>query len=167
LTITAAWADVEERRPLLVLDVDQLERLHRGGLVDRSDAGDELALVAHLVDREIRLVGRHAERLEMPDGVLGDVLVRDDGLHARMLLRARGVDVEDACAVVRRAQSLAGEHARSRPVGHVLRAPGDVRHPVVAGKPCADRLHREPPFEAAFAAAVPFATDSTAAMILT
>ena len=54
-------------------------------------------------------------------------------------------------------KALAGEHALDRLVGHVLRPPGDVGDPVVAGEPSADGLHTAPAFE----------TDSTASRILT
>ena len=150
-------ADVEERLAHLVLHVDQVERLDRRRLVDSRHAADQLALEANLVLGEVRLVGRDAERLEMADDVLRHVLVGRHGEHAGMRLGPRRVDADDARAVVRRAQALAGEHALGRLVGHVLRAPGDVGDPVVAGESSADGLHTEPAF----------ATDSTASRILT
>ena len=134
-------AHVEERRPLLELDLDRLDCLARGVVVDRRHGRDRLPLVADVVLGEQRLVGRDPERLEMAVDVLRDVGVRDDREHPWECLRLRRVEARDPCMVVRRAQGLHPERPRDPDVVDVGRAPGDVRDPVVPGQPCPNRLH--------------------------
>jgi hypothetical protein len=71
-------SDVEERRALVVLDLDQFDRLAGSLLVDRCYGRDRLAFVTDFVDGEQRLVGRDPERLEVPVDIVGDVLVSDE-----------------------------------------------------------------------------------------
>ena len=66
-------ADVEERRPLLVGDLDRLDGGLRGLLRLGRDRGDRLALVADLAVGEQRLVAGNAEPLEVAVDVLRDV----------------------------------------------------------------------------------------------
>src|SRR5437764_15335783 len=73
---------VEHRRTLLVLDLDRLDRLERGGLVLGSDRRDRLAAVADIVLREQWLVGGNAEGLQVAIDVLRHVPVRDHGAHS-------------------------------------------------------------------------------------
>ena len=69
-------------RALLELDLDRLDRRLRGLLVLGGDDGDRLALVAHVVLGQQRLVAGDAERLEVPVDVPRDVLLGDDGVDA-------------------------------------------------------------------------------------
>ena len=85
-------ADVEERRPLLVVDLDRVDRRLARPPRLGGDDGDRLALVAHLALGEQRLVGRDAERLEVAVDVLRDVRVRDDRVDARHRLGLAGVE---------------------------------------------------------------------------
>ncbi len=63
-----AEADVEERRLLGEVDLDRLDRRHRRLLVLGGDDRDRLALVAHVVLRQQRLVVGDAERGQVPVG---------------------------------------------------------------------------------------------------
>ena len=65
--------DVEQRGALLERDLDRVDGGARRLLGVRGDGGDRLAAVPHLAVGEQRLVGRHAETLEMAVDVLGDV----------------------------------------------------------------------------------------------
>ena len=140
----------------------------------RRDDRDRLAQVAHLVLREQRLVGRDAERREMPVLEQRHVLPRDhvDALHRLGLAR---VEVRHRRAVHGRAERLHPERAGHPDVVDEHGAPGHVGDAVVAGDACADRLHATPPrFVIAVPAAVtvrsnesPRAAAATASMILT
>ncbi len=113
----------------------------RGLLGVGGDRGDRLAPVPHLALGEQRLVGRHAETLEMAVDVLGNVDMGDhraDALHRFGLGR---VEPRDHGMVVRGAQRL---HPQSPPHAYivdVLGAPRDVGDTVVARQAGADGLH--------------------------
>ncbi len=117
------------------------ERLALGG-----DERDRLAEVAHLVLRQQRLVGRDAERGEVPVLEQRDVLPGDDGVDARHRLGLARVEARDPRVVVRGAERLRPERSRDAHVVDVRRPAGDVRDAVVAWDPCADDLHSAPPF---------------------
>src|SRR5207245_4616037 len=104
------------------------------------DDGDRLAPVTDLVLGEQRLVGRHPESLEVAVDVLGDILVRDYGVHPAERLGLARVEARDARVVVRRAERLGPEHLRDADVVDELRAAGDVAEAVVPRKTCADGL---------------------------
>ncbi len=168
-------ADVEERGSLLELDVDRLDGRHRRLFVLRGHDRDRLALVANLVLREKRLVGRDAERREVPVLEERHIRVRDHRVDAGHGLCLRRVEGRDRRAVERRAERLRPEHAGHAHVVDVGRPPGDVPDPVVAREPCADGLHETPPrFVIPGLGAVtvrsnesPRATAATASMIFT
>ena len=100
--------DGEDRLERLVVDVDQRQRLVRGVLVERGDGGDGLADVAHLVDRERRLVLRRRHDPHL----LGHVRAGDDRDHAGMRQRAGDVEALDARVRLRRSQQAPVQHAR-------------------------------------------------------
>ena len=109
--------DGQDRFERLVLDVDERQRLERGVLIERCDGRDGLADVAHLVDRERRLVlgRRHDPHL------LGHVLARDDGHHAGMGERAPDVELHDPGVGLGRPEQAPVKHARQDDVVGVLR----------------------------------------------
>ena len=138
-------ADVEQRGALLEADLDRVDRGRGELLALGRDERDRLAEVAHLVLREQRLVGRDAERGEVPVLEQRDVLPGDDGMHAGHRLGLRRVELRDPRVVVRRAERLRPERPRDAHVVDVRRPAGDVRDAVVAGDSCADDLHSAPP----------------------
>ena len=140
-------ADVEQRRPLLEADLDRVDRGSGERLALRGDERDRLAEVAHLVLREQRLVGRDAERGEVPVLEQGDVLPGDHRVDAGHRLGLRRVEARDCRVVVRGAERLRPERSRDAHVVDVRRPAGDVRDAVVARDPCADDLHSAPPFD--------------------
>ncbi len=85
-------ADVEERRALLVADLDRLDGRQRGSSESGRDGGDRLAQVANLALGEQRLVGGDAEALEVAVDVLRHVGVRDDRADALQRLGLAGVE---------------------------------------------------------------------------
>jgi hypothetical protein len=89
--------DVEDGLALLVVHPDGGGGGEGGLLGLRRDGRDDLALPAHLVLGEQRLVGRHAERLQVPVDVLRDVPVRDDRVDAGIASAAL-VSMERICA---------------------------------------------------------------------
>ena len=134
-------ADVEERRPLFVFDLDQLDGLAGGVLVPRRDHGDRLPLVADVVLGEQRLVRRDTERFEVAVNVFWHVLVGDDGMDARQRLRLARVETRDGRVVVGRTQRLRPENAADADIVDVRRAPGDVGDAVVTWKSRSYGLH--------------------------
>ena len=167
--------DVEERLALLELDPDRVDGRLGRVLVLGRDERDRLALVPHLVVGEERLVGRDPERGEVAVLEERHVVCRDHRADAGHRLGLRRVEAGERRAVVRRAERLRPERAGDPHVVDVLRTPGDVLDPVVAGDPCADRLHWTPPrFVIPGLVAVtvrsnssPRATAATASMIFT
>jgi hypothetical protein len=79
--------EAEHRRQLVVLDIDQLDRLPSRVQVDGGDRGHRVADVADLVDGQDRLVAKHrAEpRLDVRPG--GEIGTGQDGHHAGHGLR--------------------------------------------------------------------------------
>ena len=139
-----AHADVEQRRLLGEVDLDGVDRGHRRLLVGCGDERDRLALVAHVLLRQERLVLGDAEGREVPVREERHVLPRDDRVDARQRLGLRRVEPCDVGVVDRRAQRLRPERPRDAHVVDERRPTGDVRDTVVAWKACADRLHSDP-----------------------
>ena len=134
-------AHVEERRPLLVLDLDQTDRLARGVLVHCGDSCDRLTLVADFVDGEQWLVRRDSERLQVAVDVVRNVLVGDHRMHAGQRFGLARVEASDCGVVVGRAQRLRPERAADADVVDVLCLARDVRDAVVTRESRADGLH--------------------------
>ena len=138
-------AHVEHCGPLVELDVDPGDGLGGGLLVVCGDERDRLALVAHLVLRQQRLVGRDPQSREVPVLEQWHVLPGDDRVHAGHLLGRSRVHACDPRVVVRRAKRLHPQGSGDADVVDVGRAAGDVGDPVVARDSCADDLHSAPP----------------------
>ena len=101
--------DGHHRRQNFVLDIDQRQRAKRRLLVVGNHRRDQIAVIAHLVDRENGLIlDAHAV-----DGIEPlEVFAGDDGVNAGSLRGARGIDSADARVRVRAAQDLGVQHAR-------------------------------------------------------
>ena len=167
--------DVQQRRLLGDVELDGVDRFQGGLLVLRRDECDRLPLVAKVVLREQRLVGRDPERGQVPVLEQWDVLPRDHRMDALHRLGRAGVEPGDVRAMDRRAERLDPERPRDADVVDEGRASGDVLDAVVARKACADRFHFTPPMLVmpGLAAVVarsnesPRATAATASMIFT
>ncbi len=111
------------RRQLLVLHLDEVQRLRRRRLVHRGNRHHRLALVADdLAGQEGPVaqggpVERVAER-EVGGG--------QDGIHARHLARRAHVHAEQARVRIRRAQQARVRHARQLHVAEIPRAARDL-----------------------------------------
>ena len=139
-----AHADVEQRGLLREVDLDGVDRGHRRLLVVGGDERDRLALVAHVLLRQQRLVLGDAEAGQVPvhrSGTSSHVMTAWTPGIASAFGR---VEPRDVGVVHRRAQRLRPERARDADVVDERRPPGDVRDAVVAREPCADRLHSDP-----------------------
>ena len=119
-------ADVEERGPLLVGDLDRLDGGECNSLGVGRDGCDRLALVANLAVSEQRLVGRDAEAFEVAVDILRHVGVRHDRAHARDCLGLARVERRDDRVVMRRAKCLHPECLADTNIVDVLGAAGDM-----------------------------------------
>ena len=88
-----------------------------------GDERDGFPEVAHAFVREHWLVGE----LEPVAFRAGNVVVRQDGMHAGHAERPGDVDRDDARVRVRAAQRVAPEHARGLEVARVCELAGDLR----------------------------------------
>ena len=123
------WVDDERQR--LEVDLDALDCLGGGGLVDRRDGQDCLALVERL----------HGEGALGVGVVVGRQILRgDDALDAGHAQRGAGVDASDASVRHRARQNLGEEHAFGAEVLRVPSLAGDLRHQVGRYDVLADEL---------------------------
>ena len=106
---------IGDRRQRLEVDLDLRGGAARGLGVVGGDDRDRLALVAHLVPGEDRLVGD----LEPVGLAAGDVLVGEDRVHAGDGERGRDVELADAGARVGAAEGGAPQHPVGPQVGRV------------------------------------------------
>jgi hypothetical protein len=102
---------VVDRRQLLVVDFDQLDRIGRDVAVLRDHEGDLLVLEQHLA------VGQHhlhiARERRHPVQVQGlQVLRREHRMHAGQRLRLRDIDRPDPRVAILAAHEVAEQHAR-------------------------------------------------------
>ncbi len=148
-------ADVEERGPFLVGDLDRLDGRECDGLRVGGDSCDRLALVANLAVSEQRLVGWNPEAFEVPVDVLRHIGVRHNRAYARQRLGLAGVERGDDRMVMRRAERLHPEVLTDANIVDVLRAAGDMADAVVPWEACADGLHAALPLAAASCSAEP------------
>ena len=109
--------DVRDHRQFLVLDLDQLDRRHRGRHGLGRDRSDLLAVEAHLVDREDRPV---LDRVSVVRVEVVEIGAREDADDAGHALGGRGVDRGDPAVGDRAAQHLAVEHPRNQQVADEL-----------------------------------------------
>ena len=109
---------IEVRRQRLVLDLDQLQRLLRDFFGHGSHAGDVVADVTHLADRQRSLVVTDRKNSIL----IRSIFARNDRNHAIQGSRATGVDALDQRMWIRRMQNLANQHSGQAEVVGVLAA---------------------------------------------
>ena len=127
--------EADHRGRLLVLDLDQLGRILRGGLGVGDDERDGLAHIGHAVLRQHRIVRLlHAFAVLVLQGDAADdrleagafgIGMGQHGAHAGHGQRGRGVDADDAGGGVRRAQHRGVELPWKVPVAGIAALPGD------------------------------------------
>ena len=132
-------------RQHFVFHVDQFHRLLRHVQVDGGHTGDGMALVQHFAVGQYVVAGvaQVDDRLAQVGELVRDlreVVGRDNGPHARMGLRAAGVDVFDPRVGMGTALDGAVQQPRQLDIGAVDRPAGDLVHPVVANRTGADDL---------------------------
>ena len=116
--------DAGGHRKVVVVDADRAQRRNRLRFAVGRDGADDVADVAHRVDRDDRLildvvaVERHH--------VHGNVVARQHGAHAGHRSRGRSVDACHACVRSRAAQHFGVQHAGQHDVGAVDRAAADL-----------------------------------------
>ena len=142
---------IENERQLLVVDLDELERLLGHVPVDRGHGGHGLAdethrVVEHVAQVRSDILGRVAVLATPGDGARTvDHLVRlvcDDGPHARQGLSPRRVDTADARVWVRAPQDASVQHPRKPHVTCIGGLPGDTLVGIDAGDVVTNRVHR-------------------------
>jgi hypothetical protein len=126
---------VEDGGQLLVVDLDEVERLLRGVLVDGGDGGDALADEADAAAGED---GHVAQEGAVDSAV--DVLAGDDRVDAGEGRGGGGVDAADESVGVGAVEHLAPEDAGQGEVGGVDGAPGDLVGALDARRRLADDL---------------------------
>ena len=125
---------VDDRRQLLVLHDDLVERTTGDLRVVGGDDRDGLALVPHLVEGEHRLIGHlHAVGL-----LAWDVVVGEHGGDAGHGQRAGGVEADDASPRVRAAQRGAPQGPAQVQIGRVGEVAGDLERAVGSGRRVTD-----------------------------
>ena len=125
--------DVEHRRELLVVDPHLGERLERLALGAGDDRHDRLALVAHLVGRERRLVVlAEVQEREQRVEIARHIRAADDAAHARHALRLARIDAADARVMMRRTQHLQVQQAGELVVVEERGCAGDMADHVLA-----------------------------------
>ncbi len=139
--------DVDDMRQDFVFDLDQRAGLGRRRRIDRGHRGDRVAFIEHLLARHdvaghVPEVDRDALGADVGEILIGEILRRDDRLHARQLLGLRGVDRLDARMRMGAAQDLAVERAGQRVVVAVFGRAGHFRHAVRSNGSRANPLKR-------------------------
>ena len=116
---------VEDRRQLLVVDQDELCGLVGDMGVARQHDGDRLADIAHLADRQDRLVVEGRPEIGIGDQ-LADVLGGVDAVDARHVECRACVDPGDPSMRDRAAHDLRVQHARQADIVGVFGAAGHL-----------------------------------------
>jgi hypothetical protein len=134
---------VEGGRQLVVLHLDELGGVPRGGSAPRDHDRDDLAGEAHPVDRHRGVVGSlllGAERPGVGDDALhlGDLAAEEDVGHVRRALRRCRVDTDDPRVGERAAHHRDVQHPRQGDVVGPAGAPGDQSLVLLAATVAAD-----------------------------
>ncbi len=116
---------VEHRRQLFVVGGDQLHGAFGGVRIGGEHDGDRLADIAHLVERQDRLIVKGGAVIGIGDE-LPDVLAGDDREDALGLARVGDIDRADAAMRDGAAEDLAVQHAGQAQIVDVVRAAGDL-----------------------------------------
>ena len=131
--------DVEHRGQRLVIDPHFRERLIGFPRAVGDDGDDRLALVAHLVDRERRLVVlAEVDEAEQRVEIDRHVGAANDAPHAGRAFRFRRVDAAQAGVGVRAAQYLEMQHALQLVVVEIGRGARDMAEHVLALRALSD-----------------------------
>ena len=125
---------------LVVVGFDQL----RGALGDVRIGGehdrDRLTDIAHLVEREDRLVVKRGAVIGLRDE-RADILAGDDPVHAGKRPRRAGLDARDAAMRNGAADDLAVQHAGETQAVHVFGPAGDLGPRFQPGNAATDLGH--------------------------
>ena len=133
--------DVEHRRQRLVIDPHFRDRLIGLARAVGDDGDDRLALVAHLVDRERRLVVlAEIDQAEQRVEIDRHVGAADDAADAGRAFRFRRVDAAQAGMGMRAAQYFEMQHALQLVVVEIGRGARDMAEHVLALRALADLL---------------------------
>ncbi len=133
--------DVEHRRQRLVVDPHFRHRLIGLARTVRDDGDDRLALVAHLVDRERRLVVlAEIDQAEQGVEVARHIGAADDPAHAGERSASAGVDAAQARMGMRAADHLQMQHALQLVVVEIGRGARDMPEHVLPLRCLADFL---------------------------
>ncbi len=114
-------ARVDGRRQILVGHRDQLRALRRSSLALGDDQRDLVALEAHLLATQHRLVA-----LDQPMGVERHIGGRQHRKHPRCRQRRAAIDRRDARVRAVREHHLEMQHARANQVAGIARRAGDL-----------------------------------------
>ena len=132
---------VVDRRQLLVVDLDQLDRIGRDVAVVGDHEDDLLVLEQHLAVGEHRLdVARERRHVVQVEGL--QVLGREHGAHARERLGLRDIDRPDARVAVLAAHEVAEQHARQLQIVDVVALALDEADVLLALAGAADAAQR-------------------------
>ena len=133
--------DVEDRGQRLIVDADLCDGLIGLAVAVGDDGDDRLALVAHLVDRQRRLVVlAEIDQAEQRVEVARHIGAADDPAHSGGTLGLDGVDAPDPRMRVRAAQHLQMQHALQFVIVEIGRGAGDMTQHVLALGTLADLL---------------------------
>ena len=129
---------IEHGGQVLVLDLDERQRLFRDVRIERGHHGDLLADEAHAIARE----QRHVEHAA-PDEEVRHVRGREDREHAGQRASLHGVDADDARVRERAAQGFAPDHPGQRHVRGIPRRARDLVGAVEPPDPLSDDPHAQ------------------------
>ena len=133
--------DVEHCRQRLVVDPHLCHRFIGVARTVRDDGDDRFALVAHLVDRQRRLVVlAEIDQAEQGVEVARHVGAADDPAHARRTFRLAGVDAAQARMGMRAADDFQMQHALQLVVVEIGRGARDMAEHVLPLRSLADFL---------------------------
>jgi hypothetical protein len=127
------FLDIEHRRQLIIGDANQRHRFECGSLGGRDDAEDRLALVAHRLGRQRRLVvlaelDQAQQRIEIERHVGRS----NDALDARRTRGRRIIDRADVGMRMRAAQDLQMQQVGEAMIVVIGRGAGDMPEHVLA-----------------------------------
>jgi len=124
---------IEDAGKLLVNDLNEVDSLLGGLLVDSRDSRDLVADKSDLIPAEGILIRELLERLGIAKLAAVEILARDDALYAGQRLGFGGVDAYDLGMGIRAAFELSVEHAGKNDVFCVLGSARDLVFGVYAG----------------------------------
>ncbi len=129
-TNLARTVDIDDDGEVLVIDLDQLQRIFRKRPALGDDGHHSLPGPDHAVERQWQLRGRrHAlevvERAGPGRADLCEVLAGGNEMHPFERARLLGIDGDDLRVRMRTAQERGMEHARQLEIADIASAPGE------------------------------------------